>query len=136
MAAASESLGATNQWHRGTSRAVRTQARNAHFWPFTHPKGLKTYLDRNETYILKGFVLLHSLVSVGRDDLHKEHPNHQTINVFSALEIMTIHQGIIKDRFTNESHYRPNIIYELGKTYGYFMQVRQKEHTISCHDHL
>lgn len=36
----------------------------------------------------------------------------------------------------NKSDYRPSIIYELGKTYGYFMHVRQKEHTISCHDHL
>lgn len=81
-------------------------------------------------------MLLHSLVSVRGDEPHKKHPKHRTTNVFSTLGILTIHQRIIRDRFMNKSDYRPSIIYELGKTYGYFMHVRQKEHTISCHDHL
>lgn len=102
------------QWH--WRRTVRTQAWKTPLWPSTHPQGLED-LGRNQTYSLKGFVLLHSLVSVGRDYLHEEHPKHQTVNIVSALEIMTIHQRIIKDWFMNESDYRPNIVYELGQTW-------------------
>lgn len=102
------------QWH--WRRIVRTQAWKTHLWASTHPQGLE-HLGGNQTYSLKGVVLFPFLVSVGRDYLHKEQPKHQIINIFSTLKIMTIHQRIIKDWFTNESDCRPNTIYELGQTW-------------------
>lgn len=84
-----------------------------HLWPPTHPQGLK---DLGITHSLKSFVLLHSLVSVGRDSLQEEYPKHQTINIFSSLGIITIHQRIIRGWFMNESDCRSNIIYELEQT--------------------
>lgn len=63
------------QLQRHWRRTVRTQAWNTHPWPSTDPQGLED-LGRNQTCSLKGFVLLHSLVSVGRDYLHEEHPKY------------------------------------------------------------
>lgn len=112
MATAGENLRATVQRHWEEQWELRLER---HLWPPTYSQGLKE-LGRNQIHSLKSFVLLYSLVSVGRGYLY-EYPKHQTINVFSSLGIMTIHQRIIRDWFMNESDYRPNIIYELGQTW-------------------
>lgn len=96
-------------------RTVRTQTLKTTLAP-THPQGLKG-LGRNQTHSLNSLVLLHSPVSMGRDYLHEGCPKHQTVNIFSSLGIITIHQRIIRDWFMNESDCRPNIIYELGQTW-------------------
>lgn len=101
------------QWHWKEQWELRLKRP---LWPPTHSWGLKG-LGRNQTRSLKSFVVLRSPVSVGRDCLHEEHLKHQTVNIFSSLGIITIHQRIIRDWFMNESDCRPNIIYELGQTW-------------------